>query len=136
MARKGQFTSTNQPAKRGRTRGSLSARTKAIMAFEEQVLARSDDVIRLIDEMIAARDTAMVKIFVDKILPNARGRYISLDLTGKSIQEKVNCIELALARGDISIDESEKLMSHISKTAELLELEAIRERLDVLEKSR
>lgn len=111
------------PGNVGRPRGTKNAVSRNAL---QAVQALSDLAIAKLRERIDLGDMAAIKLCLEYTLPRG-GRTVELETTG------ADDVGEALAAGDLSPEEADKIASAFGKLQNIHQVEELRQRLDELE---
>jgi hypothetical protein len=121
------FTSTSQPAKRGRPLGAKSKRLTAFKADGNKLLAK------LMDRANEGDDTAAAMVLPFMPKPKAHQEPIKFKITGHSLLDKADSIISGVAEGEITPDVGCQLINSIGAMARIVELTELMTRIEMLE---
>jgi len=108
----------------------LGARNQRTLALEELMDGEIEAITRKAIEAAKAGDIAAIRLVMDRVLPPARSRPISIDLPVLTDAASVSSVQAeilkAVAIGDLRLDEAESLSGLLEacrKSLETVELE-------------
>jgi len=115
----------------------LGARNQRTLALEELMDGEIEAITRKAIEAAKAGDIAAIRLVMDRVLPPARSRPISIDLPvltdAASVASAQAEILKAVAIGDLRLDEAESLSGLLEARRKSLETVELEDRIKELE---
>ena len=115
----------------------LGARNQRTLALEELMDGEIEAITRKAIEAAKAGDIAAIRLVMDRVLPPARSRPISIDLPvltdAASVSSAQAEILKAVAIGDLRLDEAESLSGLLEARRKSLETVELEDRIKELE---
>lgn len=126
---------TFQPGKSGNPSGRPKGMRDRRTIFRDMIEPYADRLIKTSIKMAIDGNEQMLKLLLDRLLPpKPREETVDICLKSDSLVEQSKKIIHALADGDISIAEANKLMQAIATEAKIYEFESIKEEVEELKK--
>ena len=125
----GRFTKGNK-ASPGRPPG------RGVVAELREKLAQDvDKVINIVREQALAGDPQAIRILLDRVLPSLRPVELPtpLDLPECNLAHQAHAVVLAVASGDITATEAQKIISALGGVAKIIETTDLLDRIQKLE---
>ncbi len=125
--------------KKGHTQGGRKgrsiARTKILNSFERLGYTEEQFIDEVVYDAVMLADPEATKFVLEKLLPKAKPVQdpIEFEITGTTLMEKADSLLKGIAQGEISIDQAALLMNSLGTLTNIVELEAIQQRLAALE---
>jgi hypothetical protein len=133
---KGRFQPGQSGNPSGRTPG---ARSRTTRALDELLDGEAADITRKAIELAKAGDGPALKLCMDRIVPPRRDRHIAFPLppiqTAADAVPASAAVLKAVAAGDLTFEEAEKLTRMVANVCSALEIHDLAERLATLEKA-
>ena len=133
MGHRGQFKKGESGNPKGRPKGATNHRTRFIQALKSQGKTEQDFILKVIEHAEQGNATAL-GIAADRLLKPTKTIMPPIRLPdAESKQEHASNAIAAVAAGEISPDQGDAFLRALRASAELDELQDIRDRLDALE---
>jgi hypothetical protein len=129
----GKFAPGNRLGK-GRPKG---ARNKATMAVQKLLDGEAETLTRKAIELAKDGNMAALRLCIERLLPPQKDRPVTLDLppmdSVKDLSEALGALTMAMAAGEITLSEAEKVAAVLELRRRAIETTEIEERLAALE---
>lgn len=131
---KGQFLPGTIPNPNGRPKGSLNESSRVALSL---LAGEAEGLARKAVELALAGDSAALRICIERLIPVARERSVELELpalkSATDLPAAVSRILGAVAQGEITPTEGERLAGLLGAWRESLEFAELEERIAALE---